>query len=826
MSPLLLLALGASPALAHRPHDLVVALAAPPDLVSEGRAWLVQDPHDISTLMVSTDFGAHWDFVASPLQDDDIIDGAATDDRAVFLAADGTLWSSDDGESWLDQDPPFAVEEANALALAGDRVLVATRDGVLAGSLDDVAGMTQSAAGAGVRGVAFAADDPSVAVAVTRDPALWRSTDGGESFTLLKEGMPGGRSPWAVAEVGGVIYVGTDHSILRISADGGSWDTCETLPVEIGGEYANDVPVLIAQEDGRLLATSGEQAIFVSDDGCESWTLLDTGVDVEYGGVGNAQSADEAFAGLYWQEDLLLVAGFQGLSWSEDEGSSWADAQILPEDYCKGVALSPGYPEDRTVFRAGYGGGVGVSSDGGQTWAGSAVGVESAYSNDVSPAHDFQDSGVVYYAGSNDPYRSEDGGQTWAALSVPMERVRRFRDMGERLYVLGEDASDGVEGRVAWSEDRGDTWTMMDSVMEAAEEAAPRDLFETTVGGQPALVAITDQPASMLVSTDAGERWTRIYEGEAETAAGGVAWPPGVGSRLLFASTSVGVVLSDDGGESWSSPASPPTGRVRDLSMADDGTLFLVNREGQFWRSEDGGDTWAAVGESVGRAIFAVWLDEGFAETGTLLLGTQDGVFWSDDRAESWHQLPRYQRLEADTHLMQCSAAAGGDCATYEDATDGLGGGYSLSSGDTLRFSFKGGSLRAVGEAAGPMTLSLGGIEVGTVEVGELVVLASEDWHDVTLRAEGEIQLDLVEVFADGEPLGEASPETGDSGDSGETGETGETGEPHSGETGAGDDTGEPPKDEGCGCSGAGAGPGGALGLLVGALALLRRRQR
>lgn len=811
----LLLLLG-TPALAHRPHDVVVAFAPAPDLLERGEAWLVQDPHDLSTLMKTEDHGAHWDFVASPLQDDDIVSGAASEELLAFLALDGTLWTSDDrGLSWVDQDPSVVVEEANVLALAGTRAVIATRDGLLVGDAGDVAGMTQALEGAGVRGVAFAADDEEHIVAVTRDPALWRSTDGGASFSLVKDGMPGGRSPWSVAELGGLVFVGTDHGVIWLDPAVATWDTCGTLPVTLGGEYANDVPVLVADPAGRLLATSGEQAIFISEDACESWTLYDAGVDVEYGGVGNAQSADESFVGLFMDGDLALVAGFQGIAWSEDGGAGWTDAHLLPEDYCKGVAISPDFPVDPTIFRAGYGGGVAWSSDGGESWSGSTVGVESAYSNDVSLAADFSSSKVVYYAGSNSPYRSDDGGATWTALDVPMERVRRFRDLGDRLYVLGEDASGAVQGRVAWSEDRGESWTLLESAAEAAEEAAPRELIASTVDGLPALLLVTDQPEALLVSTDEGESWTRVYAGEQETAAGAASWPAGEGSRLLFASASAGVILSDDGGASWSAPASPPTGRVRDFAAADDGTLFVVNREGQFWRSEDGGDTWAEAGASLGRAEFAMALAADFAGTGAILVGTQDGLFWTGDRGETWAQLPRYQRLEAGTHLLGCTRAEDGeDCTTYEDEAAGLGGGLVLSAGDRLSFTWKGDRLRVVGEATSAFTLALGGIEHGSVAVGELLTLEDAGWHDATLTATGEARVDLVEVYAPGEAL-DPGGDTADTGDSGGPPDSADTG-------GGGGETGEA-KDEGCG--GCSAGGRAGLGpLLLALLALGARR--
>lgn len=825
----LLLLLTLHPASAHRPHDVVVALAVPPDFYVTGVGWQSMDPHDISTLQVTTDFGRHWDYFASPVQDDIIVDAAATEDLVMFLAEDGTLWvSDDDAASWLDLELPETTEGANAVAAEGDTLAVATREGLWVSEGADLSGATLVIEDDGVKDVAFAGDDPDHMAAVTRGGALYRSTDGGARFTLLKDRLPGGRSPYAVAEVGGQLFVGTDHGAMVFDTDAGSYDTCGALPVTIGGDYASEVPNLRALDDGRLLATSGEQAVFVSEDGCASWTLLDAGVYVEYGGIGGAQDPDEAFADLYAGGDTWLVSGFQGLTWSDDGGESWTDSSILPEDYCKGVALAPGFPDNPLVLRAGYGGGPAWTSDGGLTWTGSGVGVADAYSNDITPALDFESSGVIYYAGSNDPYRSDDGGLTWKALDVPMARVRVFRPIGDEVFVLGEDATGGVKGREARSADRGETWTLMDSLSTASGQAAAREILAGSVNGEESLLVVTDQPAQLLSSADDGATWSVLYEGEAETAAGAAVWPPGEGTRLVFATASVGVLLSDDGGATWTSPSTPPTGRPRELVSPDDGSLFLVNRAGQFFRSDDGGDTWRAVGDPVGRAIFVVSVSDDFARTGSLLLGTQDGLYWSTDRAETWHHLPRYQRFEAGTHLLTCLAPAfhdGSDesCATWTDDAASLGGGWEVGHGDRLTFSFEGERFRVVGGGEGSYAVAVNGEAAGTAAPGELITLEGSGWMDVVLTAEGEgLTVDLVEVFTEGEAI----PLSGDTGstDSGgsDSGPTDSGGaDSAGGDSGGGD--GGLKDDGGCGCHTAGARSGAWLGLL--ALAALRRRK-
>lgn len=821
----LLLSLLVGVASAHRPHTVVTVVVIDPDVATTGRAWLVMDPHDISGLLVSSDHGQHWDFLGGAPQDSDIVDGGFADGKLVLIGEDGALYTSEGGDGpWVAQ--ALTVGSVEDLDLAGETALVATGAGLFLGQLDDASSFTDVLGGEGLSAAAFAVDEPSRIIAGNPSGELWWSEDGGDTFSALTA-LPGGRRVWSVASVGGGMWVGSDDGAL--SWGGAGWDLCADLPGTILGPYGVQAPNLVALADGRLLASSGEEAVFVSEDGCASWELLQTGQDVEYGGIGDATSPSQAFPALIQDGDRLWVGGFMGLSTSDDGGATWSNRKLISEDYCKGVAFSPDFPTDPTVLFGGYGGGVAWTADGGATWTGSAVGIESAYSNDLEPSSDFSRTGVLYYAGSNDPYRSADFGATWAPLSIPMQRARRFIDFGRRTYVLGEDNDGGVVGRVARTTDDGESWGLLAGYDEVSGGAAPRDLFQATLAGVDSMFVVVDQPAGLLMSADGGGTFEWIYLGEAEPAAGAAVWPPESGTRVVFASTSAGVVYSDDGGGVWTSASAPPEGSVRELASADDGTLFIITRVGQPWRSVDGGDTWTAVGEPIAPAVYVLRTAPNFAETPALIAGTQEGVYWSWDAGESWSVMPRYERLEAETHYLYCQAAVpvvdtgsgadedddGGDCATYEDPSHGLGGGVDLAVGDVLRFTFKGRSFRVVASGQGDLAVDVNGATAGDLTVADASVdfdTAATGWLDVTLTVTGVgadgLRVDLVEAFGEGEVL--AAPVEPDSG-SDDTAD----------DSGHGDTDIGPPKDR-CGCQGL---TGGPLALLAGVALALRRRR-
>ena len=818
MSPLLLLFAGLSAADAHRPHSVVVAMAVDPDIASTGRAWVVQNPHDVALLMRTDDAGQTWEFVGGAPQDSELIGAGHSGDRLVLLGDRGELWMADrGGQDW---SLSLLRVSAQALAVSGTHAYVAAREGLVSVPLDDPGAAVIDETSTMRVIAADPVDDAAVVAAALDGNTLLYSDDAGASTVALPS-LSGETliRIWSLATADGIVYAGTDQGLfwLDVAEEAPAWSACPTPPfTPTTGGYTDDIVALGFSENGSLLAAGGTEAVARAADGCGGWTVLPAEDDFDYGGIGNISDPREAFVGLYLDPDVGLAAGFNGVAVSADGGASWRDAVLLPEDYTKGVAFAPGFPDDPRFFSVGYGGGVHWTDDGGASWSGSAVGVAAAYSNDITAIGD----GVLFYSGSNTPYRSLDDGETWAGFTLPMSRVRQFRGIGDRVYALGEDQAGGIVGQLAWSDDSGESWSEFPALYRTSA-AAPRDVQEIqTAAGDTQLLVVVDQPAGLVRSTDDGTSWQILYSGEAEPAAGAQAWPPGAAERLLFASPSSGVLLSDDDGASWRPPSTGPGEHIRHLLQTDDGTLFATDRRGQIFRSLDGGEVWASVGEPIGPAIYCADFAEDFAETGYGALGTQAGIFFTADGGESWSLMSRYQRLEAGAHLLACEDSSGDECPLYVEPGHSLGGGYLLDAGTVLRFRFDGTGLRLVTDpsAEGALSLTVNGADEGALTLDEQGARWESDgasgWQDVVLTvtsAEEPVRLDLVEVWGGGAVM--PLPGGGDSG-----------GDSASPDTSGG--SGDPPAEERCGCrSGDQAGALVVWGLLAGLSARRRRRR-
>lgn len=762
---LALLAL-AAPAFAHRPHQVVTALFAPADFDASGRAWAVLDPNRVSMLLRSDDHGRHWDFVGGAPTEDILVDGAYFGKKLVLLGEDGTAWTSaDEGASWSGGDlggaPLPGGTVAVKLSVVGEKFVVATTDGLYAGNLSNPRSAGHARQGESFSYAAVDAVEASRMAASTDPGGVAVSADSGQTWGDLPA-LPGEALATAVAYAGGTLYVGADAGVF--AWDGAGWLACGGFPVTSAGQYEDYVVHLVGTSGGSLAAASGRQAIFRSDDACATWTLADAGDAMvpEYGGVGNARSARDAFRGIVVGVTHLLVGGFNGVAASTDGGATWTYPKLMPADYLRGASLAPGFPADRRLWTGLYGGGAAWTADGGRAWLGSAAGILDTHSYDVEPSADEGD--TVFYAGLSDAYRSTDGGRTWSDIDVPMQRNRRYRSIPGRTYVIGEDSGEGIFGRVAVSLDSGQTWSKLNPLHEVMVHAVPRDVAVTSLGGREVLLVTADAPCGVLGSYDGGASWTWLLQeedSEDNLAAGTATWPPEDPTRLVYAGAQGGVFLSDDGGETWRAPISPPSATPRQLHGAESGLLLLASRGGGLWTSLDGGETWS---ESTRLPVAIHDLDSapGYGADGLLLAGTQAGAYWSGDAAESWHLLPRYERFEDDTYHLQCSPAfaPGSACRRVLDAAAGNGGGWLLVPGDRVSFSYTGESFRVLrlGEAAS-LQVTVAGPEPASLVVAsaEAVATPGEGWKDVTVEvldaAGGGFFFDGVEALHGGEAL-------------------------------------------------------------------------
>jgi photosystem II stability/assembly factor-like uncharacterized protein len=237
--------------------------------------------------------------------------------------------------------------------------------------------------------------------------ALFRSTDGGETFTLV-------RSLW-------------DHPHRADWRPGA------------GGQRLHTV--LPHPEDAeRVLVAMSTGGVYGTEDGGKTWNPSNRGVTApfmpdplpEYGQCVHKVVRDTE------DPELLMLQNHGGVFRSDDGGSTWESVEEgLPANFGFGLTRTPGhdgafysFPLSADMSRFPVAGRAGVyrSVDGGRAWADSSKGLPDAgfhtiVLRDAMTTDDTDPSGIYFGTRSGEVWGSADDGQTWNQLVTHLPDV-------------------------------------------------------------------------------------------------------------------------------------------------------------------------------------------------------------------------------------------------------------------------------------------------------------------------------------------------------------------------------------------------------------------
>jgi len=352
---------------------------------------------------------------------------------------------------------------------------------------------------------------------------------------------------------------------------------------------------------------------------------------------------------------------------SDDGGVTWIESFSIYR-MIQSIAVSPDFGADRTVLAVDGGSRLFRSTDGGETWeevtriaqVGGASDEEVWIS--ISPA--YPSDPTLWANAAGNPYRSTDGGLTWEPFDPGVSFSRESRLVPnpdypddptlEALDYLTTEwsplpevllsrptilvASDtalllGTQRGLFRSTDGGTVWSEANAGLPPASvellTVAPDGAVYGTVGRDPRLFRL---PAG-------GARWEALGSlpwGD-PAATWGVALDEVAG--VLVVKTSAGLFTSDDGGLTWDRMESAGLPAWYSLPLlatgfAEDGVAHVVI-EGVVYRTDDGGDSWAAV-EGTAEVVKLVERPDG------RLIGLAPGAVyeWNPDLGPEWMQYP------------------------------------------------------------------------------------------------------------------------------------------------------------------------------------------
>lgn len=519
---------------------------------------------------------------------------------------------------------------------------------------------------------------------------LYKSKDGGGSWTLLDNGLPSaldvvsvafsanyasdqtllaGHSAW---NMGGGVYKSTDG--------GQNW--------RLASRGLSDLLVqgVAFAADGTAFARTMRHGLFKSTDGGDHWTAIEEPQldrPTYRKATALAISPDYAADGtLFWSLDEM--DRWRVLK-STDGGQSWEE---VLDQTAQLLAISPDYAHDRTVYAVLSGAGLMRSTDGGETWQAANAGLFCEYVTfsdlvlspafaEASPRGSARGDKTLYALlaasrseGISRLYRSTDGGESWKVLEVDIP-ISAFALLPEGDLLLGS-----VDGRIHSL--RADKLIWEDLTV-GLENLDIYDLAISPGYAQDQNIYAATSTAGVFVSHDGGRSWQETgFPGRSGFDFLRLAISPDYArDRTIFTASRAGVYRWL--GHGWEELQQGLGNLFPALALAispnfpADSTIFIGGdyRRPEVFISTDGGERWTSANQGLPRAeIASLVVSPNYAEDGYSISWLQyQGLYRTIDRGQSWEQV----KAEEDWYVqaMALSPDFAADRTLFVGALDG-----------------------------------------------------------------------------------------------------------------------------------------------------------
>ena len=295
-------------------------------------------------------------------------------------------------------------------------------------------------------------------------PAVWKSTDMGESWTHSSAGLayPEGEEPvanvWSLARRNGRLYAGVQPAGLFASDDDGeSWTQIEglrnhpTRPQWQAGGAGLILHSLVADpvDEDRIWVGISSAGVFYTADGGESWEPRNRGTRADF--LPEGQNYPEFGQCVHClvqapgESDLLYQQNHCGMYRSRDGGESWESIEAgLPSSFGFPAAVHPRDPN--TLYLLPLNGdihgrfvpdakaAVWRTRDGGDTWEDLRKGLpqENAFFGVLRQAmatDRLEPAGVYFGTSGGALFVSNDEGESWVTIAEHLPSISSVETM-------------------------------------------------------------------------------------------------------------------------------------------------------------------------------------------------------------------------------------------------------------------------------------------------------------------------------------------------------------------------------------------------------------
>jgi photosystem II stability/assembly factor-like uncharacterized protein len=328
------------------------------------------------------------------------------------------------------------------------------------------------------------------------------------------------------------------------------------------------------------------------------------------------------------ESTLVFATTPAGLHYSSDGGQTWATTTLgLFGPTVHVAAVSPGFARDRTLL-VGTEDTLFRSRDAGATWHAVLTGCR-MLALGLSPF--FEDDHVVFVGTERDgALRSDDGGEHWLSANPGMLDLTVLAVALSPRFDVDRTAFAATASGLYRSRNGGKSWR---AVALPGDDPAVQCLGISPTFGDDRLVLAGTEADGLLRSDDGGTTW-RVVSGLDEPAVTAVAFAPD--GAAIVAGVREGVAISSDGGTSWRGVTLPagPALSLTFVTDEDEEALLAGLPVRGIARGGATADRWVAANDGLDGALLTAIV----AAPGGLLLrgGLEDGISRSTDGGMTW----------------------------------------------------------------------------------------------------------------------------------------------------------------------------------------------
>ena len=493
-----------------------------------------------------------------------------------------------------------------------------------------------------IRIIKFNPDYPDT-IYVTTTEGAYRSSDNGHTYSrvILPNNWDG--------EVNGIEIMPSHPNVLfcggftlnyKSSNSGRDWERIADLDFLYAQRFMADP---IDSNIVYCLTQSGyfSKTLFKSDDLGDSWTCIHNDMDTTLVAYDfDIDPIDNRNIYISGGDPENINAS--SLVRTENGGTNWSD--ITPPNLAvklmECVAVSP--TEHNTIYVGSVANGLFMSSDRGETWQNLDVGSRNAhiYKIFIDPV-----TGAIFVSVFFDGlYKSADGGLNWRKISSAINTadcrgISIFPGNSNKLIVP-------TEKKVFLSNDSGVSWNelIIDlpvisynfSTNIVVDPLRPDDIY----GGYADFWDCS--PNGIYKSNDGGANWTFSNADFSRSS-----FPIGIAisnfdndRKRLFLISTHGAYYSDDSGDNWSlfENGLPSYSYYRNISVSDlnPNLIFVGTREGDLYRSTDGGESWDELDHNLPGLYFNQVLCDPIDQSIVYVSKEFAGLYKSMDAGSTW----------------------------------------------------------------------------------------------------------------------------------------------------------------------------------------------